>query len=250
MKKTVLVTGAGRGIGRAIARKLALEGYDLILLTATGKSRAELLADTALTGRLVEAVAFDLADAGAVRAFTARVERDLWGIVNNAGICRTLRLEEQGDDPWTQVIGTNLEGTYRLTKGLLPRLGKPGRIVNISSQLGVEGRAAYSAYCASKFALIGLTRCWAKELGAGGVTVNAVCPGWVDTEMSRRDMARLAQEAGVSQQAYYAGICAPLELKRFNSPEEVAAFVSFLLSEQASGITGRELLMQTVWNQE
>ena len=94
-----------------------------------------------------------------------------------------------------------------------------------------------------------MTKCWAKELGAEGITVNAVSPGWVDTEMSRIDMQRMAIEAGKTSEQYYKEICKPLELKRFNSTTEVANIVEFLLSEEASGVTGRDWLMQTIWNE-
>ncbi|EON11208.1 short-chain dehydrogenase/reductase SDR [Pandoraea sp. SD6-2] len=97
--------------------------------------------------------------------------------------------------------------------------------------------------------MIGMTKCWAKELGDQGVTVNAVCPGWVGTEMSMKDVARMAAKRGATVERFYRDICAPLELKRFNTPTEVANLVAFILSEEASGITGRDWLMHTVWNQ-
>ncbi len=122
--------------------------------------------------------------------------------------------------------------------------------MNIASQLGKEGRAGYSAYCASKFALIGLTKVWAKELGSRAITVNAICPGWVNTEMSRKDLARIAKEKGISTKTYYKQICEPLELKRFTDPAEVANLAHFLLSGEGKGITGRDILLHTIWNQE
>jgi NAD(P)-dependent dehydrogenase (short-subunit alcohol dehydrogenase family) len=250
MSKRILITGAGRGIGLSIAETLAVKGYDLDLLVSSDAS-ANTLRETGFAkkaGARIHAV--NLADTQAVKKFTSNWQGSLWGIVNNAGICKTLALLDSGDDPIDEVLSTNLTGPYHLTKGLLPFLARPGRIVNISSQLGKEGRADYSAYCASKFGLIGMTKCWAKELGAEGITVNAVCPGWVDTEMSGVDMQRLAEGVGVSIDAYYKQICEPLELKRFNSTTEVANLVSFLLSEEASGVTGRDWLMQTIWNQE
>lgn len=250
MSKRILITGASRGIGLSIAETLAVKGYDLDILVSSDTS-ANTLRETEFvqkTGARIQAV--NLADTQAVKQFTSRWQDSLWGIVNNAGICKTLGLLDSTDDPLDEVLGTNLLGPYHLTKGLLPFLSRPGRIVNIASQLGQEGRAGYSAYCASKFGLIGMTKCWAKELGAEGITVNAVCPGWVDTEMSSVDMQRLADESGVSIDDFYKKICDPLELKRFNSTTEVANLVSFLLSDEASGVTGRDWLMQTIWNQE
>lgn len=250
MSKRVLVTGSSRGIGLSIAERLAAKGYELDLLVSSDTS-ANTLRDAEFVqkaGACVHAV--NLADASAVKKFSESWKKNLWGIVNNAGICKTFGLLDSGDDPLDQVLGTNLTAPYHLTKGFLPHLTRPGRIVNIASQLGQEGRAGYSAYCASKFGLVGMTKCWAKELGSEGITVNAVCPGWVDTEMSRIDTQRMADAHGVVVDQYYKDICEPLELKRFNSTTEVANLVSFLLSEEASGITGRDWLMQTIWNQE
>lgn len=249
MSKRILVTGASRGIGLSIAQTLADKGYALDLLTSSEASAEALRSEVFVRNAQARVYAVDLADASAVTQFAAGWQDELWGIVNNAGICKTFGLLDDGDDPLNEVLGTNLIGPYLLTKGLLPRLTRPGRIVNIASQLGQEGRAGYSAYCASKFGLIGMTKCWAKELGAGGVTVNAVCPGWVGTEMSFKDIERMASEHGISAKQFYEDTCAPLELKRFNTPAEVANLVAFLVSDEASGITGRDWLMHTVWNQ-
>jgi NAD(P)-dependent dehydrogenase (short-subunit alcohol dehydrogenase family) len=123
-------------------------------------------------------------------------------------------------------------------------------INSLMSRAHPQERAEHSAYRTSKFGLIGMTKCWAKKLGPDGVTVNAVCPGWVGTEMSFKDIDRMAAAQNVSAKQFYKDTCAPLELKRFNTPGEVANLVAFLLSEEASGITGRDWLMQTVWNQE
>lgn len=250
MNKRVLVTGANRGIGLAIAEALAAKGYALDLIVSSEVS-ADTLRGTAFartTGGRIHSL--DLADAASVEAFTSSWRQRVWGIVNNAGICKTFGLYDAGDDPLDKVLGTNLVGPYLLTRGLLKHLERPGRIVNIASQLGQEGRAGYSAYCASKFGLIGMTKCWAKELGAEGITVNAVCPGWVGTDMSLEDLSRMAIDQGVSPDQFYEQICAPLELKRFTAPAEVASLVAFLISDEASGITGRDWLMHTVWNQQ
>lgn len=250
MRKRVLVTGAGRGIGFSIAETLAGKGYLTDLLVSSETSAKALRAAQWVKQEDARVHVLDLADREAVTAFTQAWNTDLWGIVNNAGICKTFGILDSGEDPLDEVLGTNLVGPYLLTKGLLPRLSRPGRIVNIASQLGQEGRVGYSAYCASKFGLIGMTKCWAKELGAEGITVNAVCPGWVGTEMSFKDVDRMAAEQGMTSEQFYAGVCEPLELKRFNTPAEVANLVFFLLSDEASGVTGRDWLMQTVWNQQ
>jgi len=247
-KKKILVTGASRGIGKALVKKLLEDGFDIIAIARNKKGLIALEKEYAKFGT-VKGITLDLSNEEAVKKFTQKWKESLYGIINNAGICKTERLDEN-NDVWEEVIKTNLAGPYFLTKGLLAHIESPGRIVNISSQLGREGRASYSAYCASKFGIIGLTKCWAKELGVKNITVNAICPGWVDTEMSHIDLARIAKEKGKSIEDFYKEICAPLELKRFTTPKEVAELVSFLVSEKSSGITGRDMLLNTVWNQE
>jgi 3-oxoacyl-[acyl-carrier protein] reductase len=247
--KRVLVTGASRGIGLSIAENLAAQDYTLDLLVSREATAKDLRQIDFVKRSGANVIALDLNDRDAINSFTTGWQEALWGIVNNAGICKTFGITDSGLDPLDEILGTNLIGPYLLTKGLLTRLTRPGRIINIASQLGQEGRADYSAYCASKFGLIGMTKCWAKELGGEGITVNAVCPGWVGTEMSFKDVERMAADQNVSAEQFYKDICSPLELKRFNTTSEVANLVTFLLSEEASGITGRDWLMQTVWNQ-
>ncbi len=226
--KTIIVTGGSRGIGKAIVGVLLKEGYDVYSC---------------------DRKVFNLSDRKAIENFCNTWNKPLYGLVNNAGICKTEKLSENFN-VWDDVIDTNLNGAYFLTKGLIKHFIDNGRIVNISSQLGKEGRAGYGAYCASKFGIIGLTKCWAKELGGRGITVNAICPGWVKTEMAMKDLKRMAEEKGVSSDELYEEICKPLELKRFTEPEEVADLAAFLLSSKADGITGRAWLLNTIWNQE
>lgn len=251
MQKKIIVTGGSRGIGFSIAKELLKQGYAVCI---TGRHEEELLKSVAVlspNGEISHAV-FDISNPHSVEAFAKSIVGPLYGLINNAGICKTQSLGEESEtvDPWEEVLATNLTGPYLLARALVQKIEDGGRIVNISSQLGKEGRAGYSAYCASKFALIGLTKTWAKELGVRNITVNAVCPGWVRTDMGIRDLERLAAEKGKTFDEYYKEICAPLELKRFTEPEEVAALVAFLVSKEASGVTGRDMLLNTIWNQE
>jgi NAD(P)-dependent dehydrogenase (short-subunit alcohol dehydrogenase family) len=249
--KRVVLTGASGGIGKAIAVTLLEDGYSLDLICSSEDSINGLLEGDLGQNDKVTYHVVNLTESKEIKSFTQEYKGKAWGLINCAGVCNSYPLlTSEYEDPFDGVLKTNLYGPYLLTKGLLPYISEPGRIVNIASQLGKEGRAGYSAYCASKFGLIGMTKCWAKELGAKGITVNAVSPGWVDTEMSGIDMARMAKENNKSTEEYYSEICEPLELKRFNTPQEVANLVFFLLSEKSAGITGRDWLMQTVWNQE
>ncbi len=247
--KTVLVTGGSRGIGFAIAQSLLRKGFRVHICARDEQELREAVKTLSRDGGVTASV-LDLSDAAAIGAFCQVWQGSLYGIVHNAGICKTARVTDASSDVWDQVLAVNLQAVQLLTTGLVKHLEDEGRIVAISSQLGKEGRAGYGAYCASKFGLIGLVKCWAKELGERGITVNAVCPGWVETDMSVKDVERLAKEKGVTYEALYKEICAPLELKRFTKPEEVASLVAFLVSEEGSGVTGRDWLLNTIWNQE
>ena len=246
--KNVIITGGSRGIGKAIAKQLLEDGYN-IHICARGEDKLRKTSQELSEFGNISYSVLDLSDKNSVIGFANNWNKNLYAIVNNAGICKTERLDEDFD-AWDEIMDTNLKGMYLLTKYMLKYISGNGRIVNISSQLGKEGRAGYSAYCASKFAINGLTKCWAKELGGRGITVNSICPGWVRTEMSEKDLRRIAEEKGISFEAFYKEICAPLELKRFTEPEEVANLAAFLVSPKASGITGRDMLLNTVWNQE
>ncbi len=251
--KCVLVTGASRGIGKNVTKKLLTAGYDVHILARNVSDLRDVASEYGNLGK-ISFNELDLSVRDALADFCKDWDKPLYGIVNNAGTCITESIQNpltlSSITDWDTVLGINLVGPYMLVKGLLPHMTRPGRIVNIASQLGLEGRATYDSYCASKFGLIGLTKCWAKELGQDGITVNAVCPGWVNTKQAKVDLTRLAQEQGKHPDLYYQEVCGPLELKRFTSPEEVSNLIAFLLSPEASGITGRDWLMNTIWNQE
>ncbi len=245
-EKHVVVTGASQGIGRAIAERLLRDGYGVTILARDAEKLRETASVLTTFGK-VDAVVVDLASKEAIAQFTSTWNTPLYALINNAGICKTARIDEEVD-VFNEVVGVNLEGSYRLTHGLLSHLVDGGRIVNIASQLGVDGRAGYGAYAASKFGLIGLTKCWAKELGGRGITANAICPGWVWSEMTDVDMARLAKESGVDTDAYHTKITDQLELGVFNQPEDIAGLASYLLSPDAVRVSGREWLLQNVTN--
>ena len=248
-KKHIIVTGGSRGIGRAITEVLLRNGYKVSITGKDEKQLAKTTKELSLLGS-IDYHAFNLARRNEVENFVKEWDQPIYGLVNNAGVVEVENINDSDTGSWDRVLGVNLHGVYFLTKGLTKHIQNNGRIVSISSQLGKEGRAGYGAYCASKFGVLGLTKCWAKELGSRGITVNAVCPGWVKTEMGKKDLKRIAEERVVTIKALYKEICEPLELKRFTEPEEVANLVAFLISSQASGITGRDMLLNTIWNQQ
>lgn len=243
--KTVILTGATRGIGRAIFD--ALNGRVNLIVIARSKKSLELLNSVAPPGTL-QTCAFDLSDADEIKRFTRTMTKPIYGIINCAGVCETMKLSEYPGhtDPWSYIMAVNLQAPYLLVRSLAHQIEDGGRIVNIGSQLGHEGREGYSAYCAAKHGLAGLTKVWAKELAPRGITVNSIDPSWVMTEMCKTDIARMAKEKGISYDAMYEKLCEPLSQKRFTEPSEVADYVRFLLSPEASGITGQTMLMTEI----
>ena len=254
MAPRIVLTGSCGGIGQSITETLLKDGYSVIALGRDKTRLLDLKKKNEPFGDIQTNV-LDLLSFEEIQKFSYSISGKIFGIINNAGISIPESVDENKSlqtslNDWKRVIDTNLQGPFLLTKSLMPKLSSPGRVVNISSQLGIEGRARYGSYCASKFGIIGLTKCWAKELGQKNITVNAICPGWVDTPQAIHDMERIAMERGITKESFYEEICYPLELKRFTSPEEISFLVSFLLSSRGKGVTGRDWLLNTIWNQE
>ena len=218
--KTAVVTGGTRGIGQAVADRLADEGWDVAVLARHVVSCRHRL------------FACDVADPIAVRAVFSGLQR-VDALVNCAGIAGANALD--GDDAlWHAIIGSNLHGTYHCCKAALPLLPDgTGRIVNIASVLGLRGVPDQTAYCAAKHGVVGFTRALALALAPRGITVNALCPGWVDTDMAVRRYAEL----GITAELAAAGV----PTGRIASPAEVADAVVWLLRPEARGITGHAL---------
>ncbi|HPF35018.1 MAG TPA: 3-oxoacyl-[acyl-carrier-protein] reductase [Candidatus Krumholzibacteria bacterium] len=235
-KGTVIVTGASRGIGEAIARRLAAEGYDLALV-ARSAERLQAVADS-LEGegrRLVFAA--DVSDAGAAGELVARIADELdpiYGLVNNAGITRDTLLLRMSEAQFREVLDVNLTGTFHLTKAVAQPMmrQKIGRIVNMSSVIGLTGNAGQANYAASKAGLIAFTKSVARELGGRNITVNAVAPGFIATDMT----ADLPEQVKTD-------MLKSIPLKRFGEGEDIAGAVAFLLSKDAAYITGQTLVV-------
>ncbi len=234
--RTAIVTGAGSGIGRACAARLVAAGWEVVAVGRDGGRLARLRAEL---GRAVRPLPLDVADGPAVHRALGPLA-PVGAVVAAAGVCRQARLDEpEADAVWREVMATNLDGVWHTLRATAPNLAPGGRFVVISSGLGKLGRAGYEAYAASKHAVLGLVRCAAPELAPRGITVNAVCPGWVDTDMAAADVAAAARRRGEPPEAVRADAEAAIPLGRFVAPDEVAALVAWLVSPEAAAVTGQ-----------
>jgi len=242
--KKALVTGGGRGIGKAIAMAFALEGADVIVSARSEDQLAETVKLIEATGRKGIAVKVDMSRREMLQPFVKEVSSHfpvLDILVNNAGIGSAMRaryIADFEDDYWDETIEINLTVPYLLTKAFLPAMIKAGwgRIINISSMAGKTGMPTGAAYCASKHGLIGLTRTAAEEAAATGVTVNAICPGPTNTPMMDERFKASAELFGTTVEHLKATVN---PMKRIIEPEEVADLAVFLAAETGRGITGQ-----------
>lgn len=239
--KLAVVTGGGRGIGWAIAGALAAEGARVALL---GRDLDELRRRAGeLPGAL--AVRCDVSDEGSVEAAFARVRDeagDPFVLVNNAGQSAGAAFGDTSRELWDRMLAVNLTGTFLCTRQVLPAMleAGAGRVVNVASTAGLRGYSHVAAYCAAKHGVVGLTRALAAETAKRGVTVNAVCPGYTDTDMARAAVDTLVR-AGRSEEEALRSITRVMPIGRLIRPDEVAAAVAWLCSPAAAAVTGVSL---------
>lgn len=233
--KVALVTGATRGIGKAIALNLGEQGA-IVVGTATSENGANTissyLADAGINGK---GVVLNVTDESAIEDVVSAVETEFGApavLVNNAGITRDNLLMRMKDEEWNDILDTNLTPIYKLSKRCLRAMTKArwGRIINITSVVGVMGNAGQTNYAAAKAGVIGFSKSLAREVGARGITVNSVAPGFIDTDMT----------SGLPE-AHKTALMDQIPAKRLGQPEEIAGAVGFLASEAAGYITGETL---------
>ncbi len=238
MSRVALVTGGSRGIGRAIAQLLATQGHRVALNYTTNEVAANAAVEAiAAAGGSAIAVQADVGDPDSVTAMFAMVDERLGSVeilVNNAGITRDALVLRMGVEAWDEVIETNLRSVYLVSKAALRGMlrARWGRIVSISSVSGVAGNPGQANYAASKAGIIGFTKSVAREVGSRGITVNAVAPGFIETDMTNA----LGDEITTAARERIA-------LGRLGQPEEVAAAVGYLASDDASYVTGHTLVV-------
>ena len=230
-----VVTGAGRGIGRAIALKFANEGADVVVVSRTQENSEKVAAEIRALGRKAWAHAVDVADAAAVSAAAEKILAEAGKVdilVNNAGVTRDGLLMRMSDADWDTVLNTNLKGAFLVTKAFSRAMikARTGRIINISSVIGLIGNAGQSNYAASKAGLIGFTQSVAREFASRGITVNAIAPGFIETDMT----AEL-------NEALRAEILKKIPLGNLGQADDIAAAVLYLASASGRYVTGQVL---------
>lgn len=241
--RNVLVTGASRGIGHAVARAFSRAGARVFVLAddAAVENAARTIGRE--TGGKVHARCCDISDRAAIgRALDGIGRIDV--LVNNAGVELPTPVTEDHDavdDAFRRIIDVNVVGTWWVTRAALPKMGPGGRILITSSIWGRTAVPGFAAYAASKHALIGIARTLARELGPRDIRVNAICPGWVKTEASLRSLAVMSQERGISEETMTAEFAAGQSLAGLMEPDDVAGLYLYLASDAAANVTGQAI---------
>ncbi|HEX4417055.1 MAG TPA: SDR family NAD(P)-dependent oxidoreductase [Kofleriaceae bacterium] len=237
--KLALVTGGGRGIGAAIARALAKAGARVVVC---GRNKIDLDAVAKEIGGI--ALRLDLTD----RAQTDEVLASVGHVdvlVNNAGVAESAALDRTSDAIWDRIMELDATAPFRVVRALVPSMvaAKWGRVINVASNAGVSGYGYSTAYCAAKHAMVGMTRALAIDLARSGVTINALCPGWVETQMLDEAVTRIAAKTGRSETEARTSLASMSPQRRMITPEEVAYAALMLCSEGARGIHGQTIVI-------
>lgn len=241
--KIALVTGGGSGIGRGIALTMARHGADLVVTDMNAEGAETVAGEVRALGRRAQALRHDVTNWESCHDVVRRALAALGRIdtlVNNAGVSKSVPFHQLDEAEWDRVNDVNAKGVFLMCRAVVTHMmeRRAGRIVNISSMVGKEAIPLFAHYCASKFAVIGLTQSLAKELAAYNVTVNAVCPGVLRTPLWEPLLDQLAATKGISRQAAFDEFVAGIPLGRPQTPEDIGEAVSFLASERAKEITG------------
>jgi NAD(P)-dependent dehydrogenase (short-subunit alcohol dehydrogenase family) len=246
--RIALVTGGSRGIGREAALALASAGADVAVAARSASDLNDTVAAVRAAGRRGEAIVCDVTERAQVEAMIARVKSALGEpliLINNAGIAGSAKLTDTTDEMWDGMLRVNATGAFYCTRAVLPMMlkAKWGRIVNVASIAAKSGAPYIAAYAASKHALLGLTRAVAAEVATRGITVNAVCPGYVDTALTDASTANISAKTGRSEQDARRILEGFSPQGRLMTTGEVAALITFLCSQTARGITGQGIVL-------
>ncbi len=244
--QVAVVTGGGRGIGRSIALAFAREGADVAVAARSGLEVAAVRREIEEIGRRGLACVCDVTDRVQVAELVRQVQEALGPItilVNNAGMAASVKTTEMDDDLWERILRVNLTGTYLCTKAVLPGMVSRGngRIINIASMGGKVGLLYSAAYCASKHGVLGFTRALALEVAGKGITVNAICPGFVETAMTEESIHRIVVKTGRNADAARQALEELSPQQRLIQPDEVATLAVMLASPEARGIHGQAI---------
>lgn len=246
--RTAVITGGGRGIGAATARVLARAGAKVVVSARSSEQIAAVASELRQAGHEVWAIACDVTDIDQVESLATR-SHEMAGpaqiLINNAGIAASAPLKQITLEDWNRMLAVNATGPFLCTQTFMPGMLAAGwgRVVNVASIAGKVGAPYISAYCASKHAVVGFTRAVAAEVANKGVTVNAVCPGYVDTSMTEKSIANISAKTGLSETEAREHLHSSSPQNRLIEPEEVAQLIASLCQPAAKGINGQAIVL-------